>query len=121
MRRTMTIALATFLAAAGAAVAQPRDAATDDLACMVVTMIAGSKVTDPAAKQGIMAGFGYYMGRLKGREPGIDLKTRLIVESKAMVADPVRMRTEATRCGADMQAWGRETKEIGQALIAEGR
>lgn len=121
MRWVIATALTVALSAAEDAKAQAPDGATSDLACMVVTMLAATRTTDANSKQGVMVGFGYYMGRLKGRDPGIDLKARLLAETRALVANPDRLKAEAIRCGADMQAWGRETKEIGEALTAEGR
>ncbi len=58
------------------------------------------------------------MGKIKAREPKIDLKTRLVAETKALLADTKRLQAECSRCGEDMKAWGRETQEIGEALKA---
>ena len=121
MRRLVPLALAAALAAPTTAPAQAADPIRDDLACMIIVTMFASRTEDAAARQGATTGFGYYMGRLKGRDPGIDLKDRLIAEARALIADPNRLRAEATRCGADMQAWGQETQEIGEALEAEGR
>ncbi|MDZ4369976.1 MAG: hypothetical protein U1C74_00955 [Phenylobacterium sp.] len=100
--------------------ARSQDAAAQDLACMAVTMLAGSRMTDSTAKEGVMAGFAYYMGRVKGREPGIDLRARLIAQTKRLLAEPDRLSSEAGRCGEDLKAWGLETRELGKALTEEG-
>jgi hypothetical protein len=110
---------ALLLGLAGAAHGQTTP--SQDVACMVVTMFAANRLEDPKAKEGVVAGFAYYMGRAKAAEPGIDLKARLVAEARTLIADPERLRTEAARCGADMQAWGRETQAIGNALTEEGR
>ena len=121
MRSTAAITLAVQLLAGGAASAQPQDATSQDLTCMVVTMMFASQTTDPAMQQGATGGMAYYMGKLKGRDPNLDLKARFVAEANALVANPVRLKAEASRCGADMQTWGAETKEIGEALKAESR
>ncbi|MBL8773798.1 MAG: hypothetical protein JNK30_20600 [Phenylobacterium sp.] len=121
MRRLVPIALGCALCLPPPAVAQPADPARDDLRCMVIMTMFAARTEDPALRQGAVTGFGYYMGRLKGRDPSIEVKPRLIDEARGMMADAERVKAEAARCGGDMQVWGRETKEIGDALQAEGR
>ena len=116
------LAAALVLLAATPAMAQTDDAAARrDLRCVLVVGIIGSQVqasASDAAKSGMMAGIGYYLGRLKGRDPGINLTARLTAEAKGLkIGD---LQPEALRCGEELKEFGRESQEISAALKALG-
>ena len=74
----------------------------------------GARVTDAETKQGMAAAVGYFMGRLKGRDPAIDLTARVTAEFKtANLAD---LQGDLTRCGDEMKAFAEESRKIGAAV-----
>lgn len=56
----------------------------------------------------------YYLGRLDGREPGVDLEKLLLEESHRMSADD--LTSESRRCGQELSARARVISSIGQRL-----
>lgn len=56
----------------------------------------------------------YYLGRLDGREPGVDLEKRLSEESHRMSSDD--LAAESKRCGQELSARARVISSIGQRL-----
>lgn len=122
MPNRSTAAIALALCVATPAVAQVDDAAARrDLRCVLVVGIIGGQVQasgSDSAKQGMMAGIGYYLGRLKGRDPAINLTARLTAEARGLkIGD---LQPEALRCGEELKQFGRESQEVGAALKALG-
>jgi hypothetical protein len=110
----LSAALATSLAATGAQAADTTDI-TSDVRCMVVAA-AMAQNTDPKVQNaGLMAGL-YYLGKLDGREPNLDLEARLKQELAQM--KPAEMVAEAQRCGAQLTARGKTVTDIGARLQA---
>ena len=105
--------------AAGPAAAAPDEAAMRrDLRCVIVTGMIVSKTTDADTRMGVAASMGFFIGRLKGRDPALNLTARLAVEARGLkLAD---LGADVTRCGQEMQAFGQETKAAGEALKALG-
>lgn len=116
MRRfLLTLALGAL---AGPAAAADEAAQTADLRCMLVVAITGAQAgANEQAKQGLAAGLGYYMGRLKGRDPGIDLAARITTTAKGLGA-LTDLQPDFTRCGAEMKTFGVETQAVGRAMQA---
>lgn len=56
----------------------------------------------------------YYLGRLDGREPGVDLEKLLSEESHRMSPDD--LAAESKRCGQELSARARVVSSIGQRL-----
>ncbi len=94
--------------AAGAAKAEKPDT-TADLRCLAVAMaMAGSP--DPKVRDdGVFAAY-YYLGRIDGREPNLNLEASLIAQFKALGAGGAK--TEIQTCGLLMAA---RTKAITDA------
>ncbi|MBW8815219.1 MAG: hypothetical protein JF588_17505 [Caulobacterales bacterium] len=111
------LSLALLAAPAHAAAADPA-AASKDLQCALVLAVMGAQATTPEMKQGAIGGVSYYLGRLKGREPDIDLPARVTAEAKAM--QPADIQAAGTRCGAELKAFGAESQTVGAALKALG-
>ena len=111
-----------FALSLGAAPAFAADEAAQerDLRCVLVVAISGAQAGASAeAKQGLAGGIGYYMGRLKARDPAIDLGARLSALAKGMqIAD---LKDDFARCGAEMKAFGAEAQSVGRALQAVGQ
>jgi hypothetical protein len=116
------------LAAAGlalAAISTPAAAADEeaqqrDLRCLLAVAITGAQAPpSEETRQGLAAGVGFYMGRLKARDPAIDLSARLTALTKGMqIAD---LKGDFSRCGAEMKVFGAEAQDVGRALQAVGQ
>jgi hypothetical protein len=52
----------------------------------------------------------YYLGRAKGRAPGLDLQPQLVATFQAMKGRDVR--PDARRCGEEMTALAKETHDL---------
>lgn len=93
-----------------ASAARAADSDTDnDLRCMVVAgAVAGSPNPQLQAAAPLM--MSYYLGRAKGREPGIDIGARLEAAYRGLKASG--LQADAQRCGAEMAAMGKETQDL---------
>jgi hypothetical protein len=114
------IAFTALLAAAFAAPAagQSADPTRDDLRCVIaVGMFAAQARNDADTKLGAAAGLGFFIGRIKGREPGIDLKARVLAEANRLKT-PADLQPDLARCGGEMQAISNESNALGAALKA---
>ena len=61
----------------------------------------------------------YYIGRLDGRVPKLDIEHLIIEEARRMVdAD---YASEGKRCGAALSEKGRQIAEIGKHLVEGGK
>ena len=60
----------------------------------------------------------YWMGRLDGRTPDLDLENRLIADIKELKPDA--LQAEAKRCGAILQVRGKFMTEMGQDMQQKG-
>jgi hypothetical protein len=118
MRLIPTVAVAALAAAAfvpqAYAQAPQRSA---DMRCVVVAAQVAAMSDEPAMKTAMMSTAMYYLGKLKGREPGLDLKTLAEAEFTRMTPDTAK--TEAGRCSAEMAAFNQEVTAISQALKAK--
>src|SRR5689334_21642795 len=98
--------LAVVLLAASFSVGDPALAGpiTDDVRCFGLTlqMMQSQNCTEQMA--GTMA-HSYYLGRIDGRMPELDLEERVIAELPNMTK-PDFFKAEATRCGPQMTARG---------------
>ena len=61
----------------------------------------------------------YFLGRIDGRSPGVDLQELLKREAKKMTASEFGSATD--RCGAEMSARGEEINRIGKTLEQVGK
>ena len=118
MIRSIALSAAVFATSLAATGAQAADTdVTSDGRCMVGAA-AMAQNTDPKVQNaGLMAGL-YYLGKLDGREPNLDLEARLKQELAQM--KPAEMVAEAQRCGAQLTARGKMVTEIGARLQAQG-
>jgi hypothetical protein len=112
MFRSIIFSAAVLAAAAtGARAADPAPA--PDLRCLAVASVLASN-SDPNVKNaGVMAAL-YYLGKLDGRDPGLDLETRLRQEVTQL--SPQEIQSETLRCGAELAARGKTMNEIGLRL-----
>jgi hypothetical protein len=113
------LALALSLSATSA-LAADEAAQARDLRCVLVVAITGAQAgASEQVKQGLAGGLGFYMGRLKARDPAVDLPARLTALTKDIqLAD---LRDDFARCGAEMKTFGAEAQAVGRALQAVGQ
>jgi len=112
--RTLPILAALgVLAAAAPAPALAVDATTSDLRCLLA-LSAAEDAADGQMKPAMMAGVVYYLGRLDGRTPDLDLEAKAAAELKAMSIQD--LSDETVRCGAALFARGKAIEAIGEKL-----
>jgi hypothetical protein len=104
------------LGLAAPALAHAEDlATTDDVRCLVVSLAMAGVGGKNVQAAGMMATL-YYLGRLDGRAPGLDLENRVIDEVVAM--RPADVKATAMRCGETMKSRGEALATVGQHIQA---
>lgn len=99
--------------------ARADDAATEaDIQCLVVGLRMAS-MTDPTVKTAALPTALYYFGKLDGRDPNLDLETKVIELVEKMTDD--EFRTYARRCGAELQNRGAKITEMGDDIIRKAK
>lgn len=110
----MLISLALLAAAPVAEPVQQRD-----LRCIAV--LSASLASMSEAERGkLVPGVLYYVGRVEGREPGIDLQSaivRAVGDEKTFTA---MFEAEGKRCGEELRTVGLKLQQVGAALQREG-
>jgi hypothetical protein len=107
-------AVVALTAASGVARAQAADTA-GDLKCFVALSMVND-AADPDVTASIRLGRLYFLGRLDGAAPGMDLKKRFLdVGGKLSVPD---VKAELVRCGAILSARAGVLEDIGRSLSA---
>jgi len=95
------------------AAAQTDPALDADLRCALVGLsLAGLNGATPEQQQAGTLVSLFYIGRLQGRAPSINLESE--IEALSGRVTPTEMQAEGQRCGAEMTA-------VGQSLIAMGQ
>jgi hypothetical protein len=118
MRNTWSTLLLGALALCSAqARAQDADT-TADVRCVIVgtRLLQQPGATEQSA--GAMLTM-YYIGRLDGRVPKLDLEEALIKEASIMTGSDYA--AEAKRCGASLTAKGQEITRIGKDMVEKGQ
>ena len=110
MKKSLCLVLASFFLGAPAAA----DPTTDDIHCYIVSlqMITSS---DPTQKVAGTMTHGYWLGKIDGRSPQLDLEGSVLAELPAM-ANEALFRAEAVRCGQEMIKRGQAETEIGKDI-----
>ena len=101
----------SIVAAASAALAPLDRASEADLRCVGVLANVISETTDEKQISAYSAGLFYFLGKIDGRQPGIDLGAqlyRLISQSDF----PAKMDSELSRCKVEL---GKRANEVGAA------
>jgi hypothetical protein len=110
MKTGLTLIGASFLIAAGS----PPDAQTrEDIRCFMA-MARLADTDDPKIKQVGTAGTLYFLGRLDGRTPGLDIGSE--VAAGAAAVTEVEMRTLLKSCGELIEKRGAYLIAVGKAL-----
>ncbi len=89
-----------------------------DIRCVIVGVSFAGMADQSRQSAGMMLSL-YYIGRLNGRVPKLDIEDLLIKEMNAMT--PSDYASEAKRCGASLTDKGREITRIGQDISARGQ
>lgn len=92
------------------------DQTTADLRCAIVGMAMAGQAT--TQQQGMMAAL-YYIGKLDGRTPDLDLEQR--VRSEAAGMTPQVIAAEGQRCGQELMARGKALATIGEHLTGAAK
>jgi hypothetical protein len=67
-------------------------------------------------KPSLLSGSMYFLGKLQGRDPDLDLESRIAREAQKMA--PEDMRDELVRCGNELEDRGAEMNAIASRLSA---
>jgi hypothetical protein len=93
------------------ATSEAQDVATIlDVRCMIVGMKISAAQNTTQQSQGILLSW-YYIGRLDGRVPKLDMKQLVIQETGKMTTSDYA--SEARRCGAELAERGRQVMQLG--------
>ena len=93
------------------------DDTESDVRCLLVSMSliqAQSSTLQTAGMMSVM----YWLGRLDGRTPELNLETRLTAEIKAMTRE--EFGATALSCGTKLQARGKFMTDMGQDMKQKG-
>jgi hypothetical protein len=94
---------------------EAQDATTiADIRCVIVGMELAGVANSAQQPQGIVLTW-YYIGRLEGRVPKLDIESLLIEETSGMANSDYA--SEAKRCSAELAEMGRHVTQIGKDLI----
>jgi len=109
-RGLISVAIVSSVALASGATAQS-DGTTDDVRCVVVGLNLNQSPIETLRGASVLMTI-YYMGRLEGRGPNLDLKGRIADEGRKMSAGD--MQSETRRCAAELRAKGEAIAEMGK-------
>ena len=108
--KTLLVAALGTLVMTGPALA---DETIDDVHCFIVAIrMADSK--EPAIQTSGLMGQLYWMGKLDGRTPGLDMETAVMAELPKMLGD--LFQSESQRCGKELRERGKAEVEMGQDM-----
>lgn len=118
--RCVLAAAAIWAAGAGLSQAQTVVSPDDpDLRCAVIGLaIAGMGAGDNQQMQAGTLIALYYIGRLEGRVPGLDLEESIFAVSQNL--SPAQIDAERLRCAGEVQAMGETMTDIGRNLQRRG-
>lgn len=114
---TMLGAAAFLMLSSGASSAQEADMAAD-VRCAAVGMKLGTS-DDPKVKNSALMLTIYFLGKLDGRDPHLDLESAFVREILHMTASD--FASEQARCGQALAARGQTLVVLGQALVKRGQ
>ena len=89
-----------------------------DVRCVVVGMKLAGTANSSAQSRGFLLTL-YYIGRLDGRSPKLDVE-HLIIEETRRMAD-ADYASEEKRCGEALVAKGQQITEVGKHLVESGK
>jgi hypothetical protein len=118
--RWPVIPCAAVLLVGAAAPAAAQDAENSaDIRCALAAMAMVGATQDATMKQQATMAALYYVGRLDGRNPNLDLEARLRQEMAKMA--PQELAGEAQRCGQQLMVRGKALQAIGEHFKTEAK
>jgi len=118
MRNTLLTVLAGALTLSSAQAPAQDPETIADVRCLIVGMkFVG--MTDPTQQSAGMMLSMYYIGRLDGRVPKLDIEELMIKQISAMTT--ADYGSEAKRCGASLTDKGQEITRIGKDMVERGQ
>lgn len=94
-------------------------ATQQDLSCLsIFAYTAGADTTSEADRPGLAAAIFYYIGRIEGRSPGLDIEPIMLERLNAPEFFG-EFSAEAKRCGAEMEARGQALTEMGERIARQ--
>jgi hypothetical protein len=120
MRRVLAVAtfvMAVSIALATQALEDPTPSIDADTSCFVATLTM-LESPDPAVSAAGQVALMYWLGKIDGADPTLDLEVRIAEIAPTMTREIVAR--ELIRCGGEMMARGREVQEMGARLAARG-
>jgi hypothetical protein len=116
-RFTAWVAGVLLLALTNGAVADGDDVEKNDIQCLVLGLQMAQSPDNAQNSTAMMVTF-YYLGRLDGRNPALDLENRIIDETSAMSKLPASdLNKIRTRCGSELTTRGQQLTVIGGDII----
>lgn len=110
----LAILAATAAAVLAPAAAHAADAATtNDIRCIVVAGAMASSGAKEAEAAGMMTMI-YYLGKLDGRTPNLNLEDSVV--DQFMDLSPDQIRADAKRCGDELKTRGAALSIIGRHI-----
>jgi hypothetical protein len=118
MNKTRIMALATIgLLLASPGVAQDEETA-GSVRCLLVSLQSSMSQNSLIGGSGLMSMF-YWLGRLDGHAPDLDLEARIMDEIAQFSAE--KLQAEALRCGAILKGRGEALTKMGKDMQEKGR
>ncbi len=108
----LTLIFAATVAQAAPAPAPARlSAEASDARCVVILGFIGNQPNQPAARlEAVRTGSAYYMGKLRGRNPNLNLTQALGAAAQLAQAQKVNVVAESQRCGGELTAIAAQTR-----------
>jgi hypothetical protein len=97
---------------------EPNPETIADIRCLAVGLRI-SQLPDASQKSAGMMATLYYVGRLDGRTPKLDMET--LISQEIPKLNDATFRAEAVRCGNGLTARGQQLTEMGEHLIKRGQ
>ena len=122
MRLTPIVLLTLALAGVGPASAAE---STNDVRCLVaisrlVDINAETKqLSQEAAQTTALLGTMYFMGKLEGRDPRLNIEDAMVAEVSKMTVG--QLQSELIRCGGEMRSVAQKWDDIGKNLVKRGQ
>ena len=114
----LMIAAAAMTAQAPAPAAPASDQNGRDARCLIVSSALTDSDDAEVRTAGLIAAQ-YYLGRIDGRSPGVDLEALLIREAERL--PPADQQALLTSCGAVLEQRGKALEAIGDRMTKMGR
>jgi hypothetical protein len=96
----------------------PNSETIADIHCLAVGLRI-SQLPDASQKSAGMMATLYYIGRLDGRTPKLDLENLMVQEIPKL--NDATFRAEAVRCGNGLTVRGQQITEMGEHLVKRGQ